>query len=352
MKIVIFLILLIFTQSLNAEKNYSDASITDILLIKDDGSSTPDLIYNDIVSLGYSVNTIIPSLITYEFVKQHRLVILSTGGNVNACSNNNMRFILESHLDNEGKLIIEGGENGYVASVYPQYPGFRNKVLKITNWTSHNGGDLIMSNVHLQSNLANVPNKLPVRIQFNFSQNFDQDVCTNNEFSELFYKTNLYNNSIGVLVAPSVDNPKIINFFFNYSAVSFRSDGKNLLANSIYNLIGNSVLIHNISNEIPSKFQLYQNYPNPFNPSTIIRFDLNKSSFVKLTLYDALGREISQLVNEFIVAGSYEYKFENSRSLQSGIYFYHIVTHSDKLATDSYKEATNYSETKKMLLIK
>lgn len=50
--------------------------------------------------------------------------------------------------------------------------------------------------------------------------------------------------------------------------------------------------IQNISTEIPFGFILNQNYPNPFNPSTIINFSLPLKSFVKLKVYNILGKRI------------------------------------------------------------
>ena len=66
------------------------------------------------------------------------------------------------------------------------------------------------------------------------------------------------------------------------------------------------VFVNQISNEIPEGFSLYQNYPNPFNPTTNIRFEIPRTSLVKLIVYDILGREVATLVNEKLGAGSYE----------------------------------------------
>lgn len=96
--------------------------------------------------------------------------------------------------------------------------------------------------------------------------------------------------------------------------------------------------INTISTEIPGKFTLYQNYPNPFNPVTKINFDIKKRSFIKLVVYDILGRIVNELVNEALNAGTYEYTFENE-NLPSGTYFYRLIT-------------DNYTETRKMILIK
>jgi carboxypeptidase T len=79
------------------------------------------------------------------------------------------------------------------------------------------------------------------------------------------------------------------------------------------------------SNEIPDRYALYQNYPNPFNPVTKINFDLPQNSYVKLSLFDILGREVSVLVNENLSAGKYEYEL-NAANLSSGAYFYKLET--------------------------
>lgn len=96
--------------------------------------------------------------------------------------------------------------------------------------------------------------------------------------------------------------------------------------------------VNTLSSESPVTFTLQQNFPNPFNPTTKIKFDLPKLSYVRITIYDALGREVEALVEEKLKTGSYETTFNGSK-YSSGIYYYKI-------------SAGNYSEAKKMLLIK
>lgn len=88
----------------------------------------------------------------------------------------------------------------------------------------------------------------------------------------------------------------------------------------------------------PKEYSLQQNYPNPFNPSTTIRFNVSKSSNVKLVVYDMLGRQVETLVNGFLTAGKYESKF-SSTNLPSGIYFYELT-------------AEGFKDMKKMTLVK
>lgn len=96
--------------------------------------------------------------------------------------------------------------------------------------------------------------------------------------------------------------------------------------------------IEPISTTIPVKYLLFQNYPNPFNPSTNIKFNLPNSSFTKLIVYDALGKELVTLVNEQLNAGTYEANW-NASNFSSGLYFYKLTVE-------------NYTDTRKMLLVK
>jgi len=79
----------------------------------------------------------------------------------------------------------------------------------------------------------------------------------------------------------------------------------------------------NIGKNDISGYELSQNYPNPFNPSTIIQYSLPEKAFVKLRVYDILGKEVAILVNEEKSAGSHSLNF-NSQKLCSGVYFYKL----------------------------
>ncbi len=85
-------------------------------------------------------------------------------------------------------------------------------------------------------------------------------------------------------------------------------------------------------------FELLQNYPNPFNPSTKISFSLPEAGDVKIVIFDASGKEIKTVLNEFRNRGRYTIDF-NAEGLSSGTYLYRITSGS-------------FSQTKKMLLIK
>jgi hypothetical protein len=102
--------------------------------------------------------------------------------------------------------------------------------------------------------------------------------------------------------------------------------------------------VHSDSRSSP-EFAVMQNYPNPFNASTTLRYTVAGTghealgtSWVKLAVYDILGREVAVLVNDKLEAGFHEVRF-NGEGLSSGVYFYRL-------------QAGAYVETKKFVLAK
>jgi len=100
---------------------------------------------------------------------------------------------------------------------------------------------------------------------------------------------------------------------------------------------------------MPKEYALYQNYPNPFNPVTNIEYGIPQRSKVQLIIYDMLGREVRQLVNNEQPPNFYriEWNGNNSQnqSVSSGIYIYRMIAES--INTDE-----QYVQTRKMLLLK
>jgi hypothetical protein len=72
---------------------------------------------------------------------------------------------------------------------------------------------------------------------------------------------------------------------------------------------------------LPAVFVLNQNYPNPFNPTTTITFTLAKDGFTTLKIYNALGSEVTTLINGELKAGVMNTVNFNATALPSGVYF-------------------------------
>lgn len=104
--------------------------------------------------------------------------------------------------------------------------------------------------------------------------------------------------------------------------------------------------IQQIGNEVPADFSLYQNIPNPFNPVTKLKFSIplsrgvseGRGVLIKLIIYDMLGKEVSQLVNQQMQPGTYSVDWDAS-GYPSGVYFYRLI-------------AGDNSFVKKMVLVK
>lgn len=91
----------------------------------------------------------------------------------------------------------------------------------------------------------------------------------------------------------------------------------------VYKYSVGTVGITNSTSEVPNNFTLHQNFPNPFNPSTLITFEVSRPGLYELSVFDALGSKVSELMNNELNPGSYNVMFEGS-SMPSGVYFYRL----------------------------
>jgi len=89
---------------------------------------------------------------------------------------------------------------------------------------------------------------------------------------------------------------------------------------------------------LPGGFALFDNYPNPFNPRTAVSYQLTAISFVRLGVYDGLGREVATLVNEEKPAGLHTVTWI-AQDFPSGVYVCRLI-------------AGGRSDSRKMLLVK
>ena len=89
---------------------------------------------------------------------------------------------------------------------------------------------------------------------------------------------------------------------------------------------------------VPTTYELSQNYPNPFNPTTLIRYQIPAAAHVTMRMYNLIGQQVAELVNETQGVGRYQVTLDAS-SLPSGMYFYRI-------------SAGSFTETKKLTLLR
>jgi hypothetical protein len=105
----------------------------------------------------------------------------------------------------------------------------------------------------------------------------------------------------------------------------------------------NATAIEDDETVLPQQFSLEANYPNPFNPSTTIRFTLDQTEDVNLTVYNTSGQVVKSLVNGSVSAGQHEVKWNatdiSGNTVASGIYLYTL-------------RAGNKTETRRMIFLK
>ncbi len=133
-------------------------------------------------------------------------------------------------------------------------------------------------------------------------------------------------------------NTAVSNAYPYYNWVGFTNENSPYQALLWFGVPINPVDVKEVGGNLPQEFSISQNYPNPFNPTTKINFSVPNTSFVKLKVYDVLGKEVATLVNQEMNSGNYVIDFDAS-SLASGLYIYKI-------------QAGSFSTSRKMMLMK
>ncbi len=244
-------------------------------------------------------------------------------------------------------LFFTNSLTGYVV-------GWNNKILKTTN----GGNYWFYQNNNIIGGMFNAVNFLDANtgfaagsdiykttdggnnwLQYGFNHNvmsirmLNQNLAYASGSSGRIIKTTNGGNNWNIVVSGTTQQLYSINFIDNLTGWC-TGDGGTI----IKTITGGITTINSLANEAPSSFSLYQNYPNPFNPNTKINFDIPKSSYVKIIIYDMLGKEIVTLVNEKLTPGTYSVDW-NASDFPSGIYFYRM-------------QSGNFNQTKQMLMIK
>jgi hypothetical protein len=105
----------------------------------------------------------------------------------------------------------------------------------------------------------------------------------------------------------------------------------NAILNGVYRSVQSTTSIRSIrTNEILDEFVLQQNYPKQFNPNTISNFSVPVSGFVISKIYNSLGREMENLINENKEAENYSVYIDASKQ-SIGMYYYNFQSGSHKI---------------------
>jgi aminopeptidase N len=197
----------------------------------------------------------------------------------------------------------------------PNHPVYAN----IYQITTNSGSNWTVGFQAKQTQTNSVFHKMPIVIKISFTSGPDTSIRVMNDVNNQIWYWN-FNRQ------PLTSN-----------AVTF--DPNNDIVLKQGTTVQGIIQAVNNNNQLPFMYALYQNYPNPFNPVTKINFDLPERNTVTLKIYNVLGEVVAvPLNNETKIAGNYSIEF-NAVNLPSGVYYYEL-------------KAGNYSEVKKMVLIK
>lgn len=145
-----------------------------------------------------------------------------------------------------------------------------------------------------------------------------------------FYVTGTHYTDDDVIIGPGTT----INYYMKAKDYSNQLSDPSQ-TESIKGSVGKETIMEIVT---PSEYNMYQNYPNPLNPVTTISYALPDHSYVRITVFDLLGKEIATLVSKTQDAGYKSVQWDAS-SVVSGVYFYQIVV-------------GDFIETRKMVVLK
>jgi photosystem II stability/assembly factor-like uncharacterized protein len=183
------------------------------------------------------------------------------------------------------------------------------------------------------NNAINVPVNTTFRwSQVDNAQHYTIQVSTVPNFAvitdSITVDTNLYNIPNGKLTSA-------ITYFWRVNARNTIGVGA---WSTVWTFSTSPVGIMPVSNTVPNAFKVYDAYPNPFNPSTRIKFDVPKSSSVRILVYDMTGRQVDNLFEGYVSAGTFETVWKADK-FNSGIYLIKFISNE-------------FSSAKKLMLIK
>ncbi len=261
--------------------------------------------------------------------------ILGDESTVDETFSSTEQALVKNYLENGGNLFVSGSEVGWDLS----YKGsssdksFYNNYLK-AKFIADDSGSLIvkgMSGSALEGTAFNYAQVYEVGYPDEIGVYGGSTLCM--EYSNNTGAGIQYSGQFGT----SSKIGKIIYLGFPLETTADDSSFNSVISKSADYFFTN---VSSVSSEDinPLKFNLLQNYPNPFNPSTKIKYSVSSQQLVTLKVYDILGKEVATLVNEVKQPGKYEINY-NAIYLSSGVYIYKL-------------SAGNFSETKKMILLK
>jgi hypothetical protein len=242
---------------------------------------------------------------------------------------------LQSYLDQGGNLLLNGqnvGEDIFEPTGQSQFAqSFFNNYLH-ANYVADIGPSFFMRGIDSDP----ITDGIVFSLQPTYTMHPDEITPFDaNANTIITYGTGPSINSIKA----DDGNDRVVYFGIGFEQINDNQGIVDTLVTRSVRWLTEGIVLNNPNeNSVVSTYSLDQNYPNPFNPSTRITYSLAEEVKVNLKIYDVMGREVAQLINETQNAGTHYYNFDAS-ALSSGIYFYKL-------------SAADFVSVKKMTLLK
>ncbi len=319
-----------------------------ILLVEDDGRFDLSHYYKnafDGLGIPYSHwDTQQQGILSADTLLNYHRVVWYTGMELNNSLVKYGTKALESYLDNGGKLFING-------SLFP-FSVRDSLIISKYLYATYIDSDSLLHHLTSQGIKPAVGDiDFWLASQGDNNQNMKSEIAAQLPAQPiLFYDLNTSEGTGNIkssgtaAIAVTVNNYRAIMFSFGWEGIRDKAIRDNVLI-KILNWLQEAQTVKasdRIEGNIPTTFDLSQNYPNPFNASTTIQFQLPKTSFVTITVFNILGKEIKILTNSAFNAGKYKViwnaKDNHNQSVTSGVYIYQI-------------KAGNFQMTRKMIVL-
>ncbi|MDI6839969.1 MAG: C25 family cysteine peptidase [bacterium] len=324
-----------------------------ILVINDDlakAGESATRIATLFTKFGYDVTQEQSSATSPSTWADYNFIVWSAGDAAGALTNSVLRDSLKSHVQTGRKLLIEGGEIGYLMLDFDS--NFARTVLHVDSWYGDTAGPLVAQN--LSHSIVTTPNNLPYTIPISYSNWGDADVLRPLEDATIIYGTRKYNRAVGILAyEPTPQVGQIVFYAFNLMAID-SSVGAQLLENTAHYLVPQVGI--ELIEKLPKFFDLYPPYPNPFGKRTVIKYQIPGTKSLglgvrpQIKIYDLTGRlvKLFPLITNHLSTGfceplttavSWDGCDSSGERVASGVYFCTL-------------EAEQFRRTRKIILLR
>ncbi len=323
--------------SLGANQTQSGPHVFEIIgsagrvLVIDDASGEVGTVAGWLNTAGYTTTVVAASTVVASDFDNREVVVSLSGDNVSPLSHLTMRTLLENWGSGGGRLLIEGGETGFAALVFPGYGSFGATVMHVSSWVGDASGPLNATAGMASHALLTQPLAVSPPVGISYTKESDQDAVVPINDANLILVNALNTGSGGAIVYDDnlIDSAaQSVYFPFALSAVTDQSQAQALVVNAVAHLLSTDLPsgVDDVPETAPA-VRLLGISPNPFNAQVIVSIEMAVNGFAQLDIYDVRGSRIRRLVdgNDMLAAGPQGFRWDgrddDGGAVSSGVYF-------------------------------